>query len=165
MKALIILLFSICTLFAECKKGDIAGFWLSDRDEFSGRTNVVEFIKKDGKYFAYPVIFMDLLPSKKDVLNQEYSLRDREILGSVYIYNLEKSSPDTYINGSYYDFNNGKVFHLRAKLECDKLILMVSADNMGVLGEKKVYQYVNENDISFYIKDKMPQIDFSGVGE
>lgn len=163
LRILVIVLFSTSILFGECKDGDIAGYWLSDRDEYSGRVSIVEFLKKDGKYFAYPIIFMDSLPSKKDILNQKFSLRDREVLGSVYMYNLEKSTDNTYINGRYYDFNNGKIFHLRARAMCDKLILVISADNIGVLGKRKVYEYVNESDVAFYIKDKMPQIDFSGV--
>lgn len=163
LRILVILFFSIYSLFGECKDNDIAGYWLSDRDEYSGRVSIVEFLKKDGKYFAYPIMFMDSLPSKKDILNQKFSLRDREVLGSVYMYNLEKSTDNTYINGRYYDFNNGKIFHLRANLMCDKLVLIVSADNIGVLGKRKVYEYVSERDIEFYIKDKMPQIDFSGV--
>lgn len=163
LRILVVLLFSIYTLFGECKDVDITGYWISDRDEYSGRVSIVEFLKKDGKYFAYPIIFMDSLPSKKDALNQQFSLRDREVLGSVYIYNLEKSTDNAYINGRYYDFNNGKIFHLRARIVCEKLILIISADNIGVLGKRKVYEYVNKGDVEFYIKDKMPKIDFSGV--
>ncbi len=146
----------------ECRD-DIVGYWLTPRDENSGRTSIVEFIKKDGKYFAYQVVFMDSLPGGKDENNQIYSLRDREVLGSVYIYNLEKNTQTSYIKGQYYSFNTGRVFHLHTKLNCNNLILTISIDNAGILGSKKVYKYVSPNDMEFYIKNKKPEIDFSGV--
>ena len=147
-----------------CKSGDIIGYWLSSRDKVSGRYSIVEIFKKDGKYFAYQVVFMDLQPSKKDELNQNFALRDREVLGSVYVYNLERESQNSYINGRYYDFNKGKSFHLKARLECDKLILLVSADNVGFLGKQKIYKFIDISEAEFYIKNK-PNIDFSGVPE
>lgn len=147
-----------------CKNGDITGFWLSPRDKESGRYSIVEIFKKDGKYFAYQVVFMDSQPSKKDTLNQNFALRDREVLGSVHIYNLEREGQNSYINGRYYDFNKGKSFHLKARLECDKLILLVSADNVGFLGKQKTYKFIDIKDAEFYIKEK-PNIDFSGVPE
>ena len=178
MKKLIFLAFLITQLFAtnegdlakdsqdnttnHCKNGDITGFWLSPRDSKSGRYSIVEIFKKDGKYFAYQVVFMDSMPPKKDELNQNFALRDREVLGSVHIYNLERESQNSYINGRYYDFNKGKSFHLKARLECDKLILLVSADNVGFLGRQKVYKSVDISEAEFYIKEK-PNIDFSGV--
>ena len=145
-----------------CKNGDITGFWLSPRDKVSGRYSIVEIFKKDGKYFAYQVAFMDSQASKKDTLNQNFALRDREVLGSVHIYNLEREGQNSYINGRYYDFNKGKSFHLKARLECDKLILLVSADNVGFLGKRKTYKFIDIKDAEFYIKEK-PNIDFSGV--
>ena len=96
---------------SQCKNGDIVGFWLSPRDKVSGRYSIVEIFKKDGKYFAYQVAFMDSQASKKDTLNQNFALRDREVLGSVHIYNLEREGQNSYINGRYYDFNKGKSFH------------------------------------------------------
>lgn len=147
-----------------CKNGDIMGYWLSPRDKESGRYSIVEIFKKDGKYFAYQVVFMDSQPSKKDTLNQNFALRDREVLGSVHIYNLEREGQNSYINGRYYDFNKGKSFHLKARLECDKLILLVSADNVGFLGKQKTYKFLDIKEAEFYIKEK-PNIDFSGVPE
>ena len=147
-----------------CKDGDIMGYWLSPRDKESGRYSIVEIFKKDGKYFAYQVVFMDSQPSKKDTLNQNFALRDREVLGSVHIYNLEREGQNSYINGRYYDFNKGKSFHLKARLECDKLILLVSADNVGFLGKQKTYKFLDIKEAEFYIKEK-PNIDFSGVPE
>ncbi|MGX3011538.1 DUF2147 domain-containing protein [Helicobacter sp. 23-1044] len=145
-----------------CKNGDITGFWLSPRDKVSGRYSIVEIFKKDGKYFAYQVAFMDSQASKKDTLNQNFALRDREVLGSVHIYNLEREGQNSYINGRYYDFNKGKSFHLKARLECDKLILLVSADNVGFLGTKKIYRAILPQEAHFFVKSK-PKIDFSGV--
>lgn len=178
MKKLVFFAFFITQLFAtnqsdlaqnsqdsstnHCKNGDITGFWLSPRDSKSGRYSIVEIFKKDGKYFAYQVAFMDSMPPKKDELNQNFSLRDRDVLGSVHIYNLERESQNSYINGRYYDFNKGKSFHLKARLECDKLILLVSADNVGFLGRQKVYKSIDMAEAEFYIKEK-PNIDFSGV--
>lgn len=170
MKKIFILLFIgffIChaesTNIKECEAGDIIGFWLSPRNKISGRQSIIEFIKKDGKYFAYHVVFMDDLPNKKDEFNDKFSLREREILGSVFIYNLNRNEENSYINGRYYDFNNGKIFHLRVRKECQKLIFTISLDNIGVLGVREIYEYVEPEDAEFYIKNKKPNIDFSGV--
>ncbi|RDU63953.1 DUF2147 domain-containing protein [Helicobacter sp. MIT 14-3879] len=172
MKILFILIISLSIVLGSknsqidketCNESDIVGYWLSPKDEISGRMSIVEIIKKDGKYFAYNVVFMDSLPANKDEHNQNFFLRDRDILGSVYIYNLERNTQNSYINGRYYDFNNGKVFHLKIKHNCDILTLIISIDNIGVLGSKKVYQHLSSDDVGFYIKDKFLHIDFSGV--
>ena len=141
---------------------DITGYWLSPRDSVTGRSAIVKIIKKDGKYFGYKVLFLDSLPSYNDENNERYPLRDRAIIGSVYIYNLEHSASNSYINGRYYDFNIGKTFHARSKLECDRLIFTISVDNIGILGSKQIYKYIPKDDVKFYIKDEvMP--DFSGI--
>ena len=119
-------------------------------------------IKKDGKYFGYKVAFLDSIPSGNDVKNERYSLRDRKILGSVYIYNLERNSNNSYINGRYYDFSIGKTFHSKSRLDCDRLIFIISVDNIGMLGSKQIYQYLDEDDVKFYIKEEI-QPDFSGI--
>lgn len=166
-------LFVLCFIFCgnlygenatECDNSDIIGFWLSPKDRHSGRVSIVEIFKKDGKYFAYNVAFMDNLPSIKDSQNENFALRDREVLGSVYMYNLERIKQNSYVNGRYYDFNKGKIFHLKVRLECNTLIAIVSADNIGFLGRKKVYKLLQKTQVDFYVKNK-PNIDFSGVEE
>lgn len=143
---------------------DIIGYWLTPKDDVSGRTSIVEIIKKDGKYFGYKVAFLDSLPGENDINNEKYSLRDREVLGSVYIYNLERNAQNSYIKGRYYDFNIGKTFHLRLRLDGDNLIFIISIDNAGMLSNKKIYKYLDPNDVKFYIKNR-PTIDFSGIEE
>ncbi|WP_181646857.1 DUF2147 domain-containing protein [Helicobacter sp. 16-1353] len=162
MRILFILFFILnIQLIANCNT-DITGYWLSPKDEVTGRTSIVEIIKKDGKYFGYKVVYLDSLLSELDIHNEQYSLRDREVLGSVFIYNLEKNTKNSYIKGRYYDFDIGKTFHLRVRLECEKLVFIISIDNAGMLSKKKIYQYLSPNDVKFYIKNK-PEIDFSGI--
>ncbi len=154
----------LCLLFGNnCRNiNDIIGYWLSPKDEVSGRSSIVKIVKKDGKYFGYKVAFLDSLPGGDDANNERYSLRDRSILGSVYIYNLERNSNNSYINGRYYDFSIGKTFHAKVRLECDRLIFIVSVDNIGMLGSKKIYQYLDKGDVKFYIKENV-EADFSGI--
>lgn len=162
------IIFIKCLLFVllfgnDCKSiDDITGYWLSPKDEISGRSSIVKIVKKDGKYFGYKVVFLDSLPSGNDANNERYSLRDRSILGSVYIYNLERNSNNSYINGRYYDFSIGKTFHSKLRLDCDKLIFIISVDNIGMLGSKKIYQYLHIDDVKFYIKEEI-EPDFSGI--
>ncbi len=164
IKIFSILSFLSVLLFGnDCKNiDDITGYWLSPKDELSGRSSIVKIIKKDGKYFGYKVAFLDSIPSGNDVKNERYSLRDRKILGSVYIYNLERNSNNSYINGRYYDFSIGKTFHSKSRLDCDRLIFIISVDNIGMLGSKQIYQYLDEDDVKFYIKEEI-QPDFSGI--
>lgn len=164
MSKFAIIFIFICFAYSnDCPSiNDITGYWLSPKDEITGRSAIVKIIKKDGKYFGYKVVFLDSLPSQNDVNNDKYSLRDRAIIGSVYIYNLERNASNSYINGRYYDFNIGKTFHTRLKLECNELIVIVSVDNIGMLGSKRIYKYISKDDVKFYIKDEvMP--DFSGI--
>lgn len=163
LRFLLILCLSFGIAFSEfCKNDDILGYWLTPKDNITGRTSIVKIIKKDGQYFAYKVVFMDSLTGGTDSNNARFSLRDRNVLGSVYIYNLEKNSKNTYIKGRYYDFNIGKSFHLRLKHNCNDLILIISVDNVGMLSNKKIYKYLNPNDVEFYIKNK-PIVNFSGI--
>lgn len=135
-------------------RDDIVGYWLTPKDKQFGRESIMEIVKKDGKYFGYKVVFLDSLPSQKDMKNERYSLRDRNILGSIYIYDLEKNAQDSYIKGRYYDFDIGKTFYLRIRFKCDTMILNTSIDNLGILGNKKIYRYISPSDAKFYIKNK-----------
>ena len=56
----------------------------------------------------------------------------------------------------------GKTFHVRLRLECDKLIFIISVDNIGMLGSKHIYEYISQDDVKFYIKDEVVP-DFSGI--
>lgn len=156
---LFILLFSF--IQASCNN-DIAGYYLTPRDEVTGRTSIVEIIKKDGKYFGYNLLFMDELITGNDANNENSILRDRKILGSVFIFNLIKINPSKYTKGRYYDFNSGKIFHLRANFNCNDITFIISVDSIGIFGSKKLYKRLQLSDISFYLK-KRPIIDFSGV--
>ena len=162
-RSIIIFIF-ICFAYSNnCPKiDDITGYWLSPKDKLIGRSSIVKIIKKDGKYFGYKVAFLDSLPSFNDINNEKYSLRDRAVIGSVYIYNLERNASNSYINGRYYDFDIGKVFHARSKLECDNLVFIISVDNIGMLGSKHIYRYVSKDDVKFYIKDEVVP-DFRGI--
>ena len=154
----------ICFAYSNDCRGisDITGYWLSPKDKITGRSSIIKIVKKDGKYFGYKVLFLDSLPSQNDVNNEKYSLSDRPVIGSVYIYNLERNANNSYINGRYYDFNMGKTFHVRLRLECDKLIFIISVDNIGMLGSKHIYEYISQDDVKFYIKDEVVP-DFSGI--
>ena len=164
MRFLLLALF-LSSMYANdtCKEGDISGYWISDRDPKSGRSNLIEILKKNGKYFGYIVTFMDTLDVGNDVKNEDFALRDRNILGSVYIYNLKRSSDSAYINGKYYDFNTGKTFHLSTSLVCNHLNLLISVDNTGFFGERRVYKYIPNENAKFYLQKRKVAIDFSGV--
>lgn len=164
MKSLVlIVLLNILLYGGGCRNlGDIVGYWLSPPDSVTGRSSIVKIFKQDGKYFGYKETFLDSLPDLGDINNELPSLRERNILGSVYIYNLSSSDENTYINGRYYDFNIGKTFHLKTKLECDKLTFIISVDNVGMLGSREVYKYLDGNDVQPYIKDYVKP-DFSGI--
>ena len=166
MNRFILLVVFACFVYGDnCPNiDDITGYWISPRDEVTGRSAIVEIVKKDGKYFGYKAVFLDSLPSVNDVNNEKFSLRDRAVIGSVYIYNLERNALHSYINGRYYDFNIGKTFHTRLKLECDKLVFTISVDNIGMLSSKRIYQYISKDDVKFYIKNEITP-DFSGIDD
>lgn len=149
-------------IMANCKQDDIAGYYLSPKDHISGRFSIVEIVKKDGRYYGYNLLFMDELPVGLDIKNDNNMFKNRSILGSVYIYNLERTNSNKYINGRYYDFNTGKTFHLQVNVVCNDLNFIVSLDRVGILGNKKLFKGIKLEDAKFYIKNK-PKIDFSGI--
>lgn len=149
-------IYALCLDENDRERDDIVGFWLTPKDKESGRESIAEIVKENGKYFGYHAAFLDALPSEKDTKNEHFSLRDRDILGSVYIYDLQRNAEDSYIKGRFYDFNIGRTFHLRIAFKCDTMTLNVSVDNAGMLGRKITYRYISPKDAAFYIHDKPP---------
>ena len=123
--------------------------------------SIVEFFKKDGKYYAYGFANVDGSPPKKDVNNENPALRNRFDKGSIFVYNLVRDgSSDTYKNGKVYNFDAGKTYYAKITLKGDTLELRGSIDKSGVMGETKIWKKLSDEEVKPYLSQKP---DFSVV--
>ena len=100
----------------------------------NGRQSIVEFFEKDGTYYAYGYANVDGSGPKKDINNPDPKLRERGDKGTVFGYGLQKSG-DSYKNGFVYDYDDGKVYHLKAHFVDDNTLEMrASIDKLGMMG-------------------------------
>ncbi len=127
--------------------GDISGVY---EVESNGNISYVEVFQKDGKFYAVGFANKNGKDSGKDIKNPNPALRDRNIGGSVFLWNLQKIEDDKYVNGKVYSFDNGVTYYVSAKQEGNTLKLRASKDKNGVIGKKLEWRKLNSNEIKPY---------------
>ncbi len=157
MRIIKLLLFcGLCVAFS----AELEGYYMTHKGE-KGQQSIVEFFKKDGKYYAYGFANVDGSPPKKDVNNENPALRNRFDKGSIFVYNLVRDgSSDTYKNGKVYNFDAGKTYYAKITLKGDTLELRGSIDKSGVMGETKIWKKLSDEEVKPYLSQKP---DFSVV--
>ncbi|MGB1294591.1 MAG: DUF2147 domain-containing protein [Flavobacteriales bacterium] len=115
---------------------DIIGIW-----ELKDKTSKMEIFKKEGKYFGKLLYGKDVVnedgTSKIDTKNPDTKLRGQEIIGSVYIKNLEFDE-DEWDEGKVYDSNTGKDWKCYVEIKKGELHF---TGYMGVKWLGKTYVY------------------------
>lgn len=150
----------MCGICAGVFGADLEGYYMTHKGE-KGQQSIVEFFKKDGKYYAYGFANVDGSAPKKDIHNKNSALRNRLDKGSVFIYNLVRDgSSDVFKNGRVYDFDSGKEYYAKATLKGDTLEFRGSIDKSGLMGETKIWKKLSDKEVQPYLSQKP---DFSVV--
>jgi uncharacterized protein (DUF2147 family) len=137
---LIISLTAFKSVFSQQKTDDIIGIW-----ELEDKTSKLEIYKEDGKYFG-KLLYGSLMvnedgSNKKDVNNPNPELRDRDIIGSTYVFDLEFDK-DEWNNGKVYDSNSGKMYACYVKI-IDGNLHFTGYMRLRMLGQTYEYFRVN----------------------
>lgn len=157
MKTLLLSL-SLCASLAF--GAELEGYYMTHKGE-KGQQSIVEFFKKDGKYYAYGFANVDGSGPKKDVNNENPALRNRYDKGSVFVYNLVRDgSSDVFKDGRVYNFDAGKTYYAKVTLKGDTLELRGSIDKSGLMGETKIWKRLSDSEVKPYLSQKP---DFSVV--
>ena len=113
----------------------------------------VEIFKRDNKYYALGFANKEGTKAGKDIHNPHPHLRDRELHGTIFMWNLEEIKDGEYANGKIYNNNNGKTYHIKAKLAADALNVVASKDKKGVMGKTLKWRKLTPKEIES-LKDK-----------
>ncbi len=126
---------------------DITGIY---EVESNNEISYVEIFQKNGKFYAVGFANKSGKDSGKDIKNPNPSLRDRNIGGSVFLWNLQKADDGKYVDGRIYSFDNGATYYINARQEGELLKLKASKDKKGVIGKNLVWRKLNEKEIEPY---------------
>ncbi|RDU66207.1 DUF2147 domain-containing protein [Helicobacter didelphidarum] len=136
-------IFMVC-LFNMVWAVDISGIY---KVEFEGKETYVEIFKKNNKFYAVGFANKDGVSSDKDLKNPNPALRDRDVRGSVFVWNLTKKSAGEYAGGRIYSFSNGGEYHASAKFDGNILKLKASKDSMGFFGKTFEWHKLSDTEI------------------
>ncbi len=134
--------------------GDIQGYYITHIGE-SGRQSIVEFFKKNGKFYAYGFANVDGSGPKKDIHNPDPKLKERYDKGAVFVYGLKEDKPNVYTGGQVYNYDDGKIYNLKITQEKDgKLTLRASIDKLGMMGQTLTWIPLTPEQIQKYEGEK-----------
>ena len=131
---LIIIFFNAYSLVYTYNANDVEGFWLMP-DKPKGRMEIVKIIVIDNKVYAYAVKLHDDVKNNLDIHNPNKSLRDKELIGLIFIYDIVFKNGE-WQTGRIYHTDQGSTFYATISLSEDKntLFLKASLDKAGVVG-------------------------------
>lgn len=131
---LIIIIFNLTNLIYAYGANDAEGFWLMP-EKPRGRMEIVKTIVINNKLYAYAVKLHDDVKSNLDIHNPNKDLRDKELIGLIFIYDMVFENGE-WQTGKIYHTDQGSIFYAKISLSEDKntLFLKASLDKNGVVG-------------------------------
>lgn len=134
---------------------DISGIYaVKTKDDES----YIEIFQKNGKFYAIGFANKSGKNSGNDVKNPDPKLRNKKVSDNVFLWNLEYSGDNKYINGKLYNYQNGATYNVSAKKIDNTLELRVSKDRKGIFGKTLSWRKMSEKEIAPY-KAKLPNIE------
>lgn len=109
--------------FSQNKKGDeITGKWVTENNQAK-----VEIYKVNNKYYGKIIWLKEPNDKKtgkpqKDKLNPDIKLKERAIIGMVFISGFSFNGKDEWEDGSIYDANSGKTYNCNMNFESSNKI-------------------------------------------
>ena len=146
---LLIILFS-SFLYGANNAKDIEGFWVMP-EKPKGRMKVAKIIVINNKLYAYAVALQDDAKSSLDIHNPDKTLRNKELKGLVFIYDIEFKDGE-WQTGRIYHTDQGSSYYAKITLADDKksLSLKASLDKGGVVGASVKWTRLSEEEAKKY---------------
>ena len=144
MKKIILLIVIFSSfLYGANNAKDIEGFWAMP-DKPKGRMKVAKIIVINNKLYAYAVDFQDDVKTTLDIHNPDKALRNKDLKGLTFIYNVE--------TGRIYHTDQGSSYYAKITLSDDKksLSLKASLDKGGVVGASVKWTRLSEEEAKKY---------------
>lgn len=147
MRLLLLFYFLLGFVFSN----SIAGYYLLPKNEM-GIESVVRVFEYKQKYYAYGFASKNNKSAGMDIKNPDISLRNREIRGMLFVWDLEKDKDsDRFINGKIYNYVNGKTYYLKAENKDNMLILKASVDSRGLFGKTLEWKKMTAEEASEFV--------------
>ncbi|MEM1024789.1 MAG: DUF2147 domain-containing protein [Myxococcota bacterium] len=94
---------------------DIVGRWWNPE-----RTGQIEIYEKEGRFFGRIISREQVV---KDVHNPDPALRNRSVVGLVFLKDFAKTGDNEWSGGTVYSFNNGRTYRGKLWLEDGALMM------------------------------------------
>ena len=151
MKKIILLIVIFSSfLYAANNAKDIEGFWAMP-EKPRGRMKVAKIIVINNKLYAYAVAFQDDAKTTLDIHNPNKTLRDKDLRGLTFIYDIEFKDGE-WQTGRIYHTDQGSSYYAKVTLSDDKksLSLKASLDKSGVIGASVKWTRLSEKEAKKY---------------
>ena len=137
-------------VYAQNNAKDVEGFW-SMPEKPKGRMKIAKIIVIDNKVYAYGIALHDDVKSTLDIHNPDKSLRDKDLKGLIFIYDIEFKDGE-WQTGRIYHTDQGSTYYARISLSDDKntLFLKASLDKAGVLGATVEWKRLSKEESNKY---------------
>lgn len=117
---------------AQTKSDAIIGEWINEKKDAK-----IQIFKKDNKYFGK--IIWGTGEEKKDVKNPDVKLRDREVIGLVFLNNFVYDGKDTWTDGTIYDPREGKTYSCKITMKNNDKINVRGFIGISMFGRTEVW--------------------------
>lgn len=133
LSIIFIIIFS-SLLYGQNNAKDVEGFWAMP-EKTKGRMKIAKIIVIDNKVYAYGIALHDDVKSTLDIHNPNKSLRDKDLKGLIFIYDIEFKDGE-WQTGRIYHTDQGSTYYAKISLSDDKktLFLKASLDKRGIVG-------------------------------
>ena len=121
-------------LYAANNAKDVEGFW-NMPEKPKGRMKIAKIIVIGNKVYAYGIALHDDVKSTLDDHNPNKALRNKDLKGLIFIYDVEFKDGE-WQTGRIYHTDQGSSYYVKISLSEDKNTLFVKAslDKGGVVG-------------------------------
>ena len=153
-------------LYGQNNAKDVEGFWYMP-EKPKGRMKVAKIIVINNKVYAYGIALHDDVKSTLDIHNPDKSLRDKDLKGLIFIYDIEFKDGD-WQTGRIYHTDQGSTYYAKISLSEDKktLFLKASLDKRGIVGATVEWERLSKEESNKYTDipiNKLRTIEGKGI--
>ena len=153
-------------LYGQNNAKDVEGFW-SMPEKPKGRMKVAKIIVINNKVYAYGIALHDDVKSTLDIHNPYKSLRDKDLKGLIFIYDIEFKDGDWQTERIYHT-DQGSTYYAKISLSEDKktLYLKASLDKRGIVGATVEWKRLSKEESNKYTDipiNKLRTIEGKGI--